>query len=286
MTRAFSSFARPSAVLALIAVLAGCASGGPAPIEERGPAPKAKPAPAAATAVPGAAAAAGTYTVKPGDTLYKIAVDHSLDYRDLIKWNELDSSALIKVGQVLRLTPPDGAASAASTGVETAAVNGGSVESRPLGASPSEAPKPAAKPAESKVAAAKVAEPKAADSDVTGWIWPATGKVIDTFNDGKNKGVDIAGKAGDAVVAAADGKVVYSGAGLRGYGNLVIVKHTDNFLSAYAHNRSVLVSEGQQVKRGQKIAEMGMSDADRVKLHFEIRKQGTPVDPLKYLPER
>lgn len=281
MTRAFPSFARPLAVLASIAILAGCASGGPAPIEERGPAPKAKPAPVAPASSAGPAAAAGTYTVKPGDTLYKIAVDHSLDYRDLIKWNDLDSSALIKVGQVLRLTPPEGAAPAAAGGVETTAVKGGSVESRPLGAAPSEAAKPASKPAESKVA-----EAKAADSDVTGWIWPATGKVIETFNEGKSKGVDIAGKAGDAVVAAADGKVVYSGAGLRGYGNLIIVKHTDNFLSAYAHNRSILVAEGQQVKRGQKIAEMGMSDADRVKLHFEIRKQGTPVDPMKYLPER
>jgi lipoprotein NlpD len=114
--------------------------------------------------------------------------------------------------------------------------------------------------------------------------WPTRGNLLAGFDEVKNKGVDIAGKAGDPVLAAADGKVVYAGSGLRGYGNLVIIKHNNTYLTAYAHNQSLLVKEDQTIKRGQKIAEMGNSDADQVKLHFEIRRQGKPVDPAKYLP--
>jgi lipoprotein NlpD len=123
------------------------------------------------------------------------------------------------------------------------------------------------------------------DEDVA-WIWPAQGTVLAGFDEAKNKGVDISGKAGDAVMASADGRVVYAGAGLRGYGNLIILKHNNTFLTAYAHNQTLLVKEDQSVRRGQKIAEMGSSDADRVKLHFEIRRQGKPVDPSKYLPTK
>ena len=123
------------------------------------------------------------------------------------------------------------------------------------------------------------------DEDL-GWIWPAKGAVVAEFDEVKNKGLDIGGTAGEPVVAAADGKVVYAGAGLRGYGNLVILKHNNTFLSAYAHNQALMVKEDQTVKKGQKIAEMGNSDADRVKLHFEVRRQGKPVDPAKYLPAR
>ena len=118
------------------------------------------------------------------------------------------------------------------------------------------------------------------------WIWPASGKTVGTYGESGNKGVDIAGKTGDPVLAAADGKVVYSGTGLRGYGKLVILKHNATYLSAYAHNQTILVKEGQSVTKGQKIAEMGNSDTDQVKLHFEVRRQGKPVDPLKYLPPR
>jgi lipoprotein NlpD len=121
---------------------------------------------------------------------------------------------------------------------------------------------------------------------VGNWSWPVEGKVIETFNETRNKGVDIVGKEGDPVLAAADGQVVYSGSGLRGYGNLVIVKHDDEYISAYAHNRQILVKQGQSVKRGQKIAELGKSDADVPKLHFEIRRQGKPIDPLTVLPKR
>ena len=135
------------------------------------------------------------------------------------------------------------------------------------------------------------AQPEPAVGDAAGndeivWIWPAGGKLIGTFSEGGNKGVDIAGRAGDPVLAASGGKVVYSGSGLRGYGKLVIVKHNSNYLTAYAHNQNILVKEGQSVSKGQKIAEMGNSDADQVKLHFEVRRQGKPVDPLKHLPPR
>ena len=141
-------------------------------------------------------------------------------------------------------------------------------------------PKPEAKP-ETKPAA----DPSAGGDDVA-WIWPANGTVIGQFSESGAKGIAIGGKAGDAVVAAGDGKVVYAGTGLRGYGQLIIVKHNATFLSAYAHNQKLLVKEGQTVSKGQKIAEMGNTDADQVKLHFEIRRQGKPVDPMKYLPQR
>jgi lipoprotein NlpD len=131
----------------------------------------------------------------------------------------------------------------------------------------------------------KPAAPAIADSGLA-WIWPVSGKVIEGFDETRNKGIDIAGSEGDPVHAAGDGQVVYRGNGLRGYGNLVIIKHTDEFISAYAHNRQILVEQGQTVKRGQRIAEMGKSDADAPKLHFEVRRQGKPVDPLKYLPAR
>jgi lipoprotein NlpD len=116
--------------------------------------------------------------------------------------------------------------------------------------------------------------------------WPAAGSVQSTFDEAKNKGIDIAGKLGDSVMAAADGRVVYAGAGLRGYGNLIILKHNNNYLTAYAHNQTLLVREEQSVKKGQKIAEMGNSESEQIKLHFEIRKQGKPIDPIKLLPNR
>ena len=123
------------------------------------------------------------------------------------------------------------------------------------------------------------------DEDV-GWIWPAQGSLIAGFDEAKNKGLDIGGKVGEPIIAAADGRVVYAGAGLRGYGNLIILKHNNTYLTAYAHNQTLLVKEDQSVQKGQKIAEMGNSDADRAKLHFEIRRQGKPVDPARYLPSR
>jgi lipoprotein NlpD len=147
---------------------------------------------------------------------------------------------------------------------------------------PEAVPAPTAAPAP---VPAPASEPSAGADDVP-WIWPASGKVIGQFSEAGSKGLDIGGKAGDAVIAAGDGKVVYAGTGLRGYGKLIIVKHNATFLSAYAHNQNLLVKEGQTVSKGQKIAEMGNTDADQVKLHFEVRRQGKPVDPMKYLPPR
>jgi lipoprotein NlpD len=153
-------------------------------------------------------------------------------------------------------------------------------------ASAASAPASASAAAPAVVAAAPVAVPPAAPDDEIAWMWPARGAVLAAFDEVKNKGLDIAGALGDPVLAAADGRVVYVGAGLRGYGNLIIVKHNATYLTAYAHNQTLLVKEDQTVRRGQKIAEMGSSDADRVKLHFEVRRQGRPVDPARYLPPR
>jgi lipoprotein NlpD len=127
--------------------------------------------------------------------------------------------------------------------------------------------------------------PMTAEDDL-GWIWPVNGTVLAGFDEVKNKGLDIGGKAGDPVLAAADGRVVYAGAGLRGYGNLIILKHNNTYLTAYAHNQTLLIKEDQTVRKGQKIAEMGSTDSDQVKLHFEVRRQGKPVDPARYLPAR
>jgi lipoprotein NlpD len=205
----------------------------------------------------------GYYSVRPGDTLTKIALDHGQAWRDIAKWNGLDNPNVIEVDQVLRVAPVP-----AETKVAAAP--------KPVAAQPQQSPQPAPQ----APASANNAE------DGLAFAWPHTGQVLAGFDEAKNKGLDFAGKAGDPVLAAADGKVVYAGSGLRGYGNLVILKHNNTYLTAYAHNQSLLVKEDQAVVKGQRIAEMGSSDADRVKLHFEIRKQGKPVDPSKYLPSR
>lgn len=293
--------------LCVCLVLAACGSTTHrAPVEER----KAPPRPGTAQpggAAPSAAAAAsapadstkppppgienagkpGYYTVKPGDTLIRIGLENGQNWRDIARWNNIENPNLIEVGQVVRVVSPSVDATLAST----KPVVPGKVDARPLtattaasgaasgaagaasGAAPAAAPAPAP-------AAAK--EP---DEDL-GWIWPAAGPVTTTFDDNKTKGLAIGGKAGDPVLAAADGRVVYAGSGLRGYGNLIIVKHNATYLSAYAHNQTLLVKEDQVVRKGQKIAEMGSSDADRVQLHFEIRRQGKPIDPARLLPPR
>jgi lipoprotein NlpD len=206
----------------------------------------------------------GYYTVKPGDTLIRIGMDNGQSWRDIIRWNKLDNPNLIETGQVLRVAPPAPEVAVA----------------RPATSSPATAPVPAA--SAPTAPAATPAAPSAAE-DAISFQWPARGNLISGFDESKNKGLDIGGKVGDPVLAAADGRVVYAGAGLRGYGNLIILKHNNTYLTAYAHNQTLLVKEDQVIKRGQKIAEMGNSDADQVKLHFEIRRQGKPVDPAKYL---
>ena len=162
----------------------------------------------------------------------------------------------------------------------------GQAKSVELSASPAATVKPEIKPDTKPEPASATPSASPANAEDIAWVWPNNGKIIGTFSEGASKGIDIAGKAGDPVLAAGEGKVVYSGNAVRGYGKLVIIKHTSTYLSAYAHNQNILVKDGQKVNKGQKIAEMGNSDADQVKLHFEVRRQGKPVDPLKYLPPR
>ena len=280
-----------AATLVAAAVLAGCSSTSVnrAPVEDRGTAgaPRVDPA-----TLPGAenAGKPGFYTVRQGDTIMRIATEVNQPWRDIARWNNLDNPNLIEVGQVLRVVPPAG-----TTVASAPALTEGP---RPAAGTPAPAPAPAkpAVPVATQTtpgvtpapapAPASPPPPPSAGADDVDFIWPASGALIAGFDEAKNKGLGIAGKAGDAVLAAADGRVVYAGAGLRGYGNLIILKHNNTFLTAYAHNQTLLVKEDQTVKKGQKIAEMGSTDADREKLHFEIRRSGKPVDPARYLPAR
>ena len=288
----------PCALAATLLLAAGCASRSPthAPVEDRGTG-LSRQLPSATDSAnlkqpPGFenAGKPGYYTVKPGDTMIRIGLESGQNWRDIVRWNNLENPNVIEVGQVLRVVPPagenplvvtrpvsPGSATSATAVAPAQAVSG----ARPASAPASASAAPAATPA-----AASSGTPAAVGDEDVGWIWPAQGTLLMGFDEAKNKGVDIAGKAGDAVLASADGRVVYAGAGLRGYGNLVILKHNNTFLTAYAHNQTLLVKEDQTVKKGQKIAEMGNTDADRVKLHFEIRRQGKPVDPAKYLPAK
>jgi lipoprotein NlpD len=292
---------RSLSVLGVLAVLAGCTttSLNEAPIVDRSER-RAAAAPAGSAAAVPREARDGTYVVQRGDTLFSIALAFGQDYRDLARWNNLDDASRLQVGQTLRVQPPaDGTAAVAAVPVAPVTA----AEVRPLDSpgaapasptaqapAPAETPPPVTPPTAARTAPAPAAVPKApapADSsNGVAWAWPASGKVVEGFDEARNKGIDIAGTEGDPVHAASDGQVVYRGNGLRGYGNLVIIKHSDDFISAYAHNRQILVEQGQVVRRGQRIAEMGKSDADVPKLHFEVRRQGNPVDPLKYLPAR
>ncbi len=289
-------------------LLSGCGTRlSKAPVEDRGTSSSnasvsgSQPGVVVATPIkplPGAenAGKPGYYTVKPGDTLIRIGLENGQGWKDIARWNNLENPNLIEVGQVLRVSAsvpapaPVAAAVASDTGVVTRPVTSSSVTPA-AAASASSAPKTPASGSAPVVAVATPAPapsapPAGAVEDDVSFIWPASGALLAGFDEARNKGYDIAGKAGDAVLAAADGRVVYSGAGLRGYGNLIILKHNNTFLTAYAHNQTLLVKEDQAVRRGQKIAEMGNTDADRVKLHFEIRRQGKPVDPARYLAAR
>jgi lipoprotein NlpD len=330
---------RVTAMVSLCAISAACVSSRPAPVVERtaparsASAPAARPPVSAARPAPGRAdPRPDSYTVKPGDTLYSIALEHGLDYRELAFWNGLDNPGAIKVGMQLRLTAPAGSPTVVAAPLKGA---GGSVEGRPLGAggaapaagtaavasAPLAASGAAAPPSAGSVLtepkgirlpyseqalaqlskpstappAAAVTRPEASpdtkpDSDSArapdelDWAWPVKGKIVTTFNDTSSKGIGIAGKAGQPVLASAPGRVIFSGTGIRGFGKLVVIKHNNVYLSVYGHNSELNVKEGQAVTKGQKIAEMGSTDADQVKLHFEIRRYGKPVDPLKLLP--
>jgi lipoprotein NlpD len=262
------------------------------------PSPPVAPAPAPPTT---REAHDGVYVVQSGDTLYSIALAFGQDYRDIARWNGVDPEAHVRAGQSLRVAPPAVEESAAAEAIPVPMTATGSVESHPL--APTENPAPAPGPAAgapehpnttastmASTAAATApapapAQPSAAEPD-SAWAWPGTGKLLERFDETHNKGIDIAGSVGDPVWAANDGQVVYSGNGLRDYGKLIIIKHTDDYVSVYAHNNEILVTQGQAVKRGQRIADLGMTGAPSPRLHFEIRRRGTPVDPLTYLPSR
>lgn len=322
-------------------ILSACATKTPAPvIDRRAPTTATTPAPAPATAVkptppstttPPATPSAKpvdqgkTHTIQKGETLYSIAFQNNVDYRELAMWNNIENLNLIKLGDVLRLTPPALATSTSpqpkpsepvvtplvvnpqpSAANERPAGNSAQLKTEPRGgkvpytdqaiarlnteASASSAasamPTPPAVPTPAApTPPAVTTPPTTTTAGAVDWAWPVKGKVITGFTE-QNKGIDIAGAKGVAVNAAAAGTVIHTGAGIRGYGRLVIIKHGTGWVSAYAHNDKITVMEGQEVKRGQKVAEMGNSDADQVKLHFEIRRQGKPVDPISLLPKQ
>ena len=307
--------ARIAVVIAAL-LLGACAARRPAPVGDRPaqpdrdavqveapkpvePAPQEKPIP--------------THTVKRGETLVGIALQHGLDYRELAAWNGITNPNVISVGQVLALAAPramQGEAAPAAMPLPGAPVTTPLASARPVEARPlantetlkvepraqkvpfseralaqlsSEAAPPAVPPVAVAPAPPEPEKPSGTDREDVDWTWPVKGKVLAPFSE-STKGMDIGGRKGQPVLAAAGGRVVYAGEGLRGYGKLVIIKHNNTWLSAYAHNDKLLVKEQEDVRKGQKIAEMGNTHADEVKLHFEVRRQGKPVDPVKVLP--
>ena len=309
---------RVAPFLVVAALIAGCAARAPAPVVDRMPQPTPAPAPEAAPAPP-EPKPLPTHTVKRGETLVGIALQYGLDYRELAAWNNVANPNVLAVGQVLVVAAPPGAQPPAGPVTTPLALPGPPIEARPLANTPtvkveprgqkvpysdrafaqlsSEAgapptpPGPATPPGTPAPAPVPVPPPAPSpDPDKSGtdredvdWMWPAKGKILAPFSEA-SKGIDIAGRKGAPVVAAAAGRVVYAGSGLRGYGKLIIIKHNNTWLSAYAHNENLLVKEQQDVRKGQRIAEMGSSDSDQVKLHFEVRRVGKPVDPAKILP--
>jgi len=319
-----AQYRRAGLIMAAVLAVAGCASRPvSAPVVSLTPPPGSTSSPQAQAVPP------GYYVVQRGDTLYSIALEHGVGYRDLAQWNKIDDPAKISVGQLLRVTPPQQQAT-----VQVGAARGvGTVEARPLGGpTPAVAPMvpqpvapgatvtspealrlpysaqnvallqsegrsapaqpPAGQPAATQPAptpappqlAKTEPQPAPGAAGPIDFIWPAKGKLLAGFSEPANKGIDIGGKLGDPVLAAAPGRVMYTGSGIRGYGKLIVIKHDDGFNSVYAHNKTILVKEGQVVTRGQEIGEIGDTEADVPMLHFEIRKSGKPVDPLKYLP--
>jgi len=293
---------------ALVALLSACANHPPAPVVDRGSSTATRVA-ATAESRP------GFYTVKKGDTLYSIALDHGQPYRDVAAWNNIDNPNVIRVGQSLRIAPPQDEGGGVVTPIKTTDVESVKpINSAPVAAVAAGAPTlkqepkggkqpysddawskaqqaataPAPKAAEAAATPVASSEKPAATSteEVSDWVWPTAGKVGTPFAEGSSKGIDIPAKAGQPVLAASGGTVTLVSSAVRGYGNLVVIKHSQTLLSVYAHNSKVLVEEKQTVTKGQKIAEVGATDTDSPKLHFEIRRMGKPVDPLKFLPPR
>ena len=307
------------AAVAAAVLIAGCATRPvSAPVVDRRPVAPAPSAPQPQPQVaPAPGAASNFYIVKRGDTLYSIALEHGVDYRELAVWNQLGDAARIQVGQSLRATSPD---DRGAVQVGTARARG-ALEARPLDSRPVEPARPAASaepgsaktepkalrlpyspqnlallsretPPASQTApppavkpAPEPSQPAERDADSIDLVWPARGRVVAEFAEPRSKGIDIAGKLGDAVIAAAAGQVIYTGSGIPGMGKLIVIRHDNNFQTVYAHNREILVKEQQRVVRGQRIAELGSTDADAPKLHFQIRRGAKPLDPRKYLPQ-
>ena len=312
--------ARPLAGATIVALaLAGCATRHPAPVVDHGPvtppprveAPPPPPEKPPEKPIP-------THVVKRGETLVSIALQYGLDYREVAAWNGITNVNVIGVGQVLAIAAPVGGIAAVASPIVTPLATTGPIEARPLantekmkveprgqrlpysdrnlallsapepgippvaGDAAAVAPVPAPLPVPVPAPVPEPAKPASPQTEDVNWMWPVKAKVTAPFTEA-SKGVDIAGKKGTPIQAAADGRVIYAGE-LRGYGKLVIVKHNNTWVSAYAHNDKIVVEEQQDVKRGQKIAEMGSSDTDKVKLHFEVRREGKPVDPAKFLP--
>jgi lipoprotein NlpD len=275
------------ACVSLALALAACA--GPrtgAPVFERSPGRQAaapvQPAPGVQQTPVPQADGEPVYTVKRGDTLYSIALEHGADYREMAQWNSLDDPTKLRVGQQLRTRAPEGRAGV-QVGPARAA---GRVEARPLETQPVARVEPQLIKTEPKLEPARTepAPTRTEPAESAEFIWPAKGKVLVGFSEPRSKGIDIDGKVGDPVVAAAAGRVTYIGSGIPGLGKLVVIKHDNGFITVYAHNKEILVKEQQSVARGQRIAELGSSDAERPKLHFQIRKGAAAVDPLRYLP--
>lgn len=302
MTRLFG---RALVLLLVVALLAAC--GHSRVVKREGSSRSERPARSAPAPARGSSSG-DSYVVQRGDTLYGIAFRHGLDYREVAGWNRIPAPYTIYPGQRLSLRGKSDARPTTTAGAVTGMpaparpTPSGPAVSTPLPPVTAPATTPATGPATvATTPAATSTAPATTPATTTaptptpvapsavsaaGWRWPAKGQLIGRFaaNDPKRQGIDIAGSAGQPVFAAADGVVVYSGAGLVGYGELIIVKHSDEWLSAYAHNRRRLVTEGTAVKGGQQIAELGRSGTSRDMLHFEVRRNGKPVDPLQVLP--
>lgn len=273
----------------------GCGSGTRAPVT--GPADAGMVRPSAQETSPQTRArqsripASGEHTVSRGDTLYGIAWRYGLDYRDVARWNRIDSPYLIYPGDSIRLRPPTSSPLPAATTARReptppiAPSGEGQTRQQPSPPLPSASTQQSA-PADTSEQTTAAAKPESDASGAISWQWPAEGELLRAKSPTGEKGIRLAGNHDQPVNAAGPGRVVYSGSGLIGYGKLIIIKHNETYLSAYAHNNQLLVKEGDSVKGGQKIATMGTGSDGRAALHFEIRRNGQPIDPLEHLPRQ
>lgn len=253
-------------------LIAGCSTNSPAPITDIHSSTPSAPQTAGVTE--------GSYTVQAGDTLFKIAQQHGTSVQNVAQRNAITDPSQLRVGQVLVIAQTTTVAAATPTPPTSTAIT------NPVTDVP---PSPVVPPVTETVtpAASAVAtdSPRASDANLISWGWPTSGTIIQSFT-ASTKGIDLAGTTGDPIMAAASGKVMYAGNGVRGLGNLILLGHSNGFITAYAHNETLLVKTGQEIQKGQKIATLGQSDTSSPRLHFEIRRRGTPVNPMSYLPSR